>query len=157
MTLIELTVTCGLLMVVIGSIALQLNGAQRTQHYATDRAAILDETRASMARMTKDLRQASAIDPSSDDDHLVMTTYVGSVNKTVTYNIAGTNLTRAVSGKTGSETLQRNLASTSIFTYSPSASVAQIVGIRLEVTPPASPDTTVGLTSEVELRNMDAS
>lgn len=151
-SLVELVVTMSLLALVLGSLSLALVGAQRTEHYSSDRAAILDATRASMARMTKDIRQASWIDPASTGAHMVMASYVEGVSKTITYDISGSVLLRTVSGKP-SEQLQTNLASTSIFSYSPDVANSEIVTILIAVEPPASPDTIVHLTSEVRLRN----
>ena len=151
-SLIELTITLGLLLLVVGTLAMQLTSAQRTARYGADRAAILDETRASMARMTKDLRQASAIDPGSDSDHLVLSTYVLGVAATVTYDISGATLRRTVAGRPA-EILQTHLASSSIFSYSPDTTATETVGLLLEVIPPASPDATIQLTSEIHLRN----
>ena len=153
-TLIELTIVIAILMLVIASILSQLTSAQRSESFAEDRSAALDETRASMARMTKDLRQATSIDPASTATNVWMTTYVRSTLTTVTYTISGTNLLRTV-GTNPSEILQKDLASTSIFTYEPSVTDAEVVSILLEVQPEHSPQTSVQMTSEVRLRNID--
>lgn len=153
-SLVELLVAMGIFLVVVAALMSQLTSAQRSQHYAQDRATILDQCRASMARMTLDARQAASIDPNSTPTHLVMTTYVDALLTTVTYDISGTNLMRTVQGR-ASETLQTNLANTSIFTYEPSASNAQTVAILLQVKPPASPNTVISLSSEAHLRNID--
>jgi prepilin-type N-terminal cleavage/methylation domain-containing protein len=153
-TLIELTIVIAILLLVVATILTQLVSAQRSEVFAQDRGAALDETRASMARMTKDLRQATAIDPTSSATNVTMSTYVGGTLTTVAYTISGTNLLRTVSTHPA-ETLQRDLASTSIFTYEPSSTSAQVVSILLEVQPEHSPETTVQMTSEVRLRNID--
>jgi hypothetical protein len=154
--LIELTIVIAILLLVIVSILMQLTSAQQSEVFAADRTSALDETRVSMARMTKDLRQASSIDPSSSATQVSMTTYVEGNLTTVVYTISGTNLLRTV-GTRPSELLQKDLASTSIFTYEPSNTDAQVVSILLEVQPEASPETTVQMTSEVRLRNLDSS
>ena len=155
-TLVELIVVLGLLGVVFGSLTLTLVSGQRTQRYTSDRAVILDATRASMARMTKDIRQASAVDPTSDGNHLAIQTYVKGIPATITYDIVGTKLLRTVAGH-ASETMQTQLATTSIFAYSPDVASAEIITILIEVKPAAAPDTIVRLTSEVHLRNRLAS
>lgn len=152
-TLVELMITLAILMVVMGAIMSQLTTAQRSERFASDRSAMLDQTRASMARMTLDIRQASWIDPSSTTNHLVMSTYVGGTQQTVTYDIIGTDLWRTV-GSRPAEKLQTNLAAASIFTYEPDSTNAQVVTTLLQVTPPASPDATIELTSEARLRNI---
>jgi hypothetical protein len=152
----ELTIVIAILLVVIVSILMQLTSAQRSEVFAADRGAAIDETRVSMARMTKDLRQASSVDPSSSATFMSMTTYVEGSQTTVTYTISGTNLLRTV-GTKPAEILQKDLASSSIFTYEPSNTDAQVVSILLEIQPEHSPETTVQMTSEVRLRNLDSS
>ena len=151
-TLVELVMTMSLVGVVLGSMGLSLVSGQRTEHYAADRAAMLDATRASMARMTKDLRQASVIDPTSSGAHLMMTTFVQGIQRTVIYDISGTQLLRTVSGRSA-EIVQTQLATSSIFSYTPDAATANIVTILLAAKPAASPHTVIQLTSEVELHN----
>jgi Tfp pilus assembly protein PilW len=152
-SLVELVIALSILMVVIGAILSQLTSAQESEHFASDRSAMLDQTRQSMARMTLDIRQASWIDPASDNNHLSMSTYVTGAQATVTYDIVGTDLWRTVGGRPA-EKLQTNLAAASIFTYEPSAANAQVVSILLQVQPPASPDAMIQLTSEARLRNI---
>lgn len=153
-TLVELTIAMGLLLVVVGAMLNQLSSAQRSEHFASDRSFILDQTRQSMARMTLDIRQAASVDPTSTDTHLVLQTYVDGVLTQVTYDITGAILTRTVQGH-AAEKLQTNLANTSIFSYDPDTSNAQVVSILLQVTPPATPNATIQLTSEARLRNID--
>jgi hypothetical protein len=143
-----------ILLLIVATILSQLTTAQRSEVFAADRGAAVDETRVSMARMTKDLRQATSIDPASSATQVSMTTYVEGSLTTVTYTISGNNLLRTV-GTRPSELLQKDLASTSIFTYEPSNTDAQVVSILLEVQPEHSPETTVQMTSEVRLRNID--
>jgi prepilin-type N-terminal cleavage/methylation domain-containing protein len=153
-TLVELMIAVGLLLVVVGAMLDQLTSAQRSEHFASDRAFVLDQTRNSMARMTLDIRQAASVDPSSTDTHMLLQTYVDGTLTYVTYDISGTTLTRTVQGHPA-EQLQTDLADTSIFSYDPDASDAQVVSILLQVTPPASPNATIKLTSEARLRNID--
>lgn len=153
-TLLELTIAMGILLAVSAALLSQLSSAQRSQRYAADRATAIDETRAAMARMTLDIRQASVIDPASTGTHLAMTTFVSGTSRDVTYDIVGANLWRTVEGRPA-EKLQTNLASASIFTYQPDVLGAQIVSIYLQVAPPASPDTVIKFTSEARLRNID--
>jgi prepilin-type N-terminal cleavage/methylation domain-containing protein len=153
-TLVELTIALGLLLIVVGAMYDQLSSAQRSEHFASDRSFVLDQTRESMARMTLDIRQAVSVDPSSTDTHMLLQTYVNGTLTFVTYDISGTTLTRTVQGRPA-EQLQTDLADTSIFSYDPDASDAQVVSILLQVTPPASPNATIQLTSEARLRNID--
>jgi hypothetical protein len=85
-----------------------------------------------------------------------MHTDVKGVATTVSYQISGTVLTRAVGGG-APIVLVTNLASPSLFTYDPSLTEVQVVTILLQATPKNSPNTTVHLTSEVRLRNLSDS
>jgi type II secretory pathway component PulJ len=152
-SLIELTITVTLLVVVIGMFFDALGSSQRSQSFAQDRSETLDALQTTMARVTKDTRQATLIDPTSTASMLKMQTYVNDVTASVTYQINGTILTRAVNNGTGI-VLVTNLASPSLFEYEPSTANAQVVTILLQATPKHSPNTTVQLTSEVRLRNL---
>jgi prepilin-type N-terminal cleavage/methylation domain-containing protein len=156
-TLIELTITVAMLVLVLGMFFEALGSSQRSQSFAADRSEALDSLRTTIARVTKDARQATAIDATSSASRLDMQTYVDGVLATVVYQISGTTLTRSLNGGTGI-ILMTNLASPSLFTYEPPASTnAQVVTILLQATPKHAPNTTVQLTSEVRLRNLSSS
>lgn len=129
-----------------------LASAQRSERYASDRAAALDELRAAMARFTKDMRQASGVAEGAGDAHLQVDTYVQGVAATVVYDVTGGVLTRAV-GTAPAEVLIDDLVTDAVFSYDPDVATAEVVTIRLEVRPPTSPETTIELTSEVGMRN----
>jgi prepilin-type N-terminal cleavage/methylation domain-containing protein len=155
-TLIELTITVALLVLVLGLFFEALGSSQRSQSFAEDRSQALDSLQLTMARVTKDARQATVLDPSSTASRLDVQTDVAGVSETVIYQINGTTLTRSVNGGAGI-ILMKNLASPSLFEYEPSADNAQVVTILLQATPKHSPNTTVQLTSEVRLRNLGTS
>jgi prepilin-type N-terminal cleavage/methylation domain-containing protein len=150
-SLIELVIAVSLIVVVLGTFFDALGSSQRSESFAEDRAQTLDALQATMARVTKDTRQATAIDPSSTDSMLDVQTDVNGAPATVVYQINGTVLTRSING--GAQIiLMTNLASPSLFTYEPA-----LVTILLQATPKHSPNTTVQLTSEVRLRNLSPS
>jgi prepilin-type N-terminal cleavage/methylation domain-containing protein len=155
-TLIELTITVSLLVLVLGIFAGGLVSAQRSQSFAQDRSEALDALQTTMARVTKDARQATSIDAASSASLLDIHTYVDGAPATVLYHINGTILSRSVSGG-AAIVLVTNLASPSLFTYEPSLTNAAVVTILLQATPKNSPNTTVHLTSEVRLRNLSDS
>ena len=64
-SLIELVIAVTLVVVVIGTFFDALGSSQRSESFAEDRSQTLDALQATMARVTKDTRQATAIDPSS--------------------------------------------------------------------------------------------
>jgi type II secretory pathway component PulJ len=152
-SLIELTITVSLLVLVLGTFAAMLVSSQRSESFAEDRSQTLDDLQTTMSRITKDARQATAIDVASSASLLAIHTYVKGVAATVGYQINGTILTRSVNGGAGI-VLVTNLASPSLFTYEPSVTTASVIKILLQATPKNSPNTTVHLTSEVRLRNL---
>ena len=152
-TLIELTITVALLVLVMGTFFEALSSSQRSEAFQSDRSQTLDALQTTMARVTKDTRQATLINSTSSASRLDMQTYVDGASARVVYSINGTILTRAVNSG-AAIVLMTNLASPSLFTYEPSSTTAQVVTILLQATPKHSPATTVQLTSEVRLRNL---
>ena len=85
-TLIELLITVSLLLVV-GVVILQtLDSVTRSQAYQADRTESLDSMRLVLNTMTKELRQATAVDDaSSTASYISFTTYVHGVSHRVQY------------------------------------------------------------------------
>ncbi len=154
-TLIELLITVSLLMVV-GFVLIQtLDTFTRTEAYQADRTQSLDSMRLVLNGMTKELRQATAVDDAnSTASHISFTTYVRGVTRTVTYDATGTTLKRRLDAGAWI-TVQSGLATTTIFSYqtAPPVPGAQWVRIVLQVKPKRDPETTLVLDSEVNLRN----
>lgn len=155
-SLIELVITVSLLTLVLAVFSEALASSQRSQSFAQDRSETLDALQTTMARVTKDTRQATSIDSPSSASLLTMHTDVDGAATTVAYQINGTVLTRSIGGG-AAIVLVTNLASPSLFTYDPSSTNVQVVKILLQATPKNSPNTTVHLTSEVRLRNLSHS
>jgi len=154
-TLIELLITVSLLMVV-GVVLIQtLDTFTRSQAYQADRTQSLDSMRLVLNGMTKELRQATAVDDAnSTASHISFTTYIKGVTHTITYDATGTTLQRRLVAGAWIP-IQTGLATTSIFTYqsAPPVPGAQWVRIVLQVKPKRDPETTLVLDSEVNLRN----
>jgi type II secretory pathway pseudopilin PulG len=151
-TLLELTITIGLVLIVVGVMLDSLGSAQRSERYASDRTEALDSMRSAIARFTKDVRQADGVDENGSASHLEADTYVQGAVAHVVYDASGGVLTRTV-GSAPTETLIDRLATDAIFTYEPTLETAEVVTIVLEVEPMTSPETTIELTSEVRMRN----
>ena len=154
-TLIELLITVSLLLVV-GVVILQtLDSVTRSQAYQADRTESLDSMRLVLNTMTKELRQATAVDDAtSTASHISFTTYVHGVSRRVQYTASAGTLTRRLD--TGASiTVQTGLATDSIFSYqsAPPVTGAQWVKIVLQVKPRRDPETVLVLDSEVNLRN----
>lgn len=152
-TLIEMVMSVSLLLVVMASILGIFQVVQRQSAFVKDRSEALDEMRIAVDRMTKEIRQASIVQPDSTASRLEMTTYVLGVEKDIVYEAVGEELTRSVDG--GSEVvLQEDLNDVNIFSYTgDTGGVIQVVSLTINVHPERTPDTTLVLTSEVRLRN----
>lgn len=155
-TLIELTVVMGILVLVVGVMLDALGGAQRSERFASDRTEALDNMRTAIARFTKDVRQSDGVDENATASSFEMDTYVEGVYSHVVYTASGDQLTRTVDGGPA-EVLIKQLFTSSVFEFEPSADSAEVVTITLVVEPETSPDTTIELTSEVRMRNRGSS
>lgn len=142
-----------LLLVVLASVLGIFQVVQRQTAFVKDRTEALDSMRNSIDRMTKEIRQASIVEPTSTSSRLEMTTYILGVEKEIVYEASGEELTRSVEGGTP-VVLQDALSSTTVFTYTgDTGGVIQVVAMSLNVHPVRHPDTTLVLTSEVRIRN----
>jgi hypothetical protein len=147
--------------VVSGILVQTLLSVTASEAFHENRTQTLDTMRLTINRMTRELRQATEVDAASTSARLVFKGYVGPfasgttpTTTTVVYVASGTTLTRQVGSGTP-VVVQRDLASTSIFTYvdAPPVPGAQWVKLLLQVKPRRAPDTTLVLDSEVNLRN----
>jgi hypothetical protein len=143
-----------LLLLVVGAFLGAFVSVQKSEAYAGGRTQALSETRVTMARLTRDIRQGASVVGTPSASHLVMSTYVKGVLQQVVYDATGTQLTRQV-GSGAPVVLQHGLASTQAFQYSPTTAAPQVVTITLTVVPPNAPNTTVTIDSEVRLRNLE--
>ncbi|MCA1834186.1 MAG: PilW family protein [Actinomycetota bacterium] len=152
-TVAEITVTMMLLLIVMVSLVTVFESVQRTQVFTQERSQSLDSMRLAIDRITKETRQATAINASSTATTLDMQTYVNGVSTHVIYHpdATGTTLLRTVGTKNG--VVLTNMNSTSLFTFTPSTTGAQLISITLSVHPARRPDTVLNLTSEIRLRN----
>lgn len=147
-----MTVSIGLLLLVVGSLLTVFASVQRSATFVQARSETLDGMRLAVDRMTKEIRQATSINEASTASRLEMDTYVLGTSRHIVYEATGTQITRSVDG--GSSTvLQGELATSSVFTYTPSTSDVKVVTVTLSVRPVRRPDTTLVLTSEARLRN----
>jgi type II secretory pathway component PulJ len=154
-TIVELAITCALLMVVLGVLFNTIDGVIRSEAYTADRTAALDNMRITLNRMTRELRQASSVaETASTASRIEFDTYGTSGPRHVVYEATGTSLTRSLNGGSA-VTVLTGVASTNLFTYvnAPPVPGAQWVRINLQVRPKRSPETILVLDSEVNLRN----
>lgn len=157
-TLIELTIASAILLVATGAVLSVFATSERSSQFVRRRAEALDEMRLAMNRMSKEIRQAEAIDPGSTASRLQVDTFVQGVATTVVFEAVGEELHRSVLDESGVEVLEDELDSTSIFAYTVAedtspVSEARVVTLTLQVRPIQLPDTVLTLTSEIRLRN----
>ena len=156
--LIELIIFTALVMIVMVAALTSLESVTNAQAFQVDRSESLTSMRLALNRMTKELRQATAINVSASDAGVMsFTTYIGGVQRSVVYRASGTTLTRSLDGGTALP-LVTHLASTTLFSTvaGANASDVQWVAITLRVTASKGVDTVLVLESEVNLRNRTA-
>ena len=151
-TLLEVVIATSLLSIVMVVLSSSLWQVQRSETYSRGRTAALDDMRASINRMTKDLRQAYELNGTPSATLLDVNTYIDGTPARVAYDMGGDRLTRTVDGGPGTDLLT-GLTDESIFTYTPDATTPNLVSIALAVKPSNLPETTLELTSEITFRN----
>jgi prepilin-type N-terminal cleavage/methylation domain-containing protein len=154
-TLIEVVITVTLLAIVLGALLTVFESVQRSAAFVQNRSEALDSMRIVVDEMTKEIRQATSVSPSSTASMLDMNTYVLGVTKHIVYEASGSQLTRRVNGGTA-VVIQTRMTSTDLFIYTDSVFNVELVGITLSVNPLNRPDTVLVLTSEARLRNRSA-
>lgn len=159
-TLVELVVVMGLLLVVMGSILSAYMTGVRTEKAAEVRDVALEELRYSMARLTKDVRQAVSIEASSSTSRLAIQTLINGVQHRVVFEVVGTELRRTVG--TGSPVpIARRVVRSDVFCYdAPTCAAAspiegiELVRLSLEVKPSQATAPPMVLATDVQLRNL---
>ena len=154
-SLIELAITCALLLLVVGVILSSLEEVMKAEAYTADRTSSLDSMRLTLNRMTRELRQASSVnETTSTPSRIEFDTYGPEGTRHVVYDVSGTALTRSIDSGPAVNVLV-GVASSSVFTYvtAPPVPGAQWVRISLAMRPSRTPDTVLILDSEVNLRN----
>jgi prepilin-type N-terminal cleavage/methylation domain-containing protein len=152
-SLIELVIVMGLLSLVLVATLGTLTSIQRSETYTRGRTAAMDNMRTSLNRISRDLRQATAVNGTPTASRIDVDTYVNGTPRQVVYDVTGGTITREVDGG-GPVVMHQELTEDTIFSYTPpDAEQPDTVKIELKVKPSNLPDTTLTLNSEVELRN----
>jgi prepilin-type N-terminal cleavage/methylation domain-containing protein len=167
-TLIELLIATGLGLIVIGGAFTVFAGGVRSEPHMASKAAALQEARVTVDRITRELRQGIEVPktPTPTASRLSILTYVkqatcgGAAASTsipcqVTYDCTGEICTRTVAQPGGgapgpSVRVASGLASTSVFSYSPSTTEPSYVGVSFSFSNEGEP---VTLGDGVALRN----
>lgn len=154
-TIVELLIASSILLIVLLATFSSFESVSTSAAYQADRTKVLGDMRGTLNRLTRDLRQASAIDEAaSTASTITYTTPINGVHTEIVYTASGTTLTRKV-GTASPFTVLTGLATTSVFSYvSADASTGvQWVEMNIRVIPARLPSTVLVLDSEVNLRN----
>jgi type II secretory pathway component PulJ len=151
-TILELVIATALLMLVFVVMFNTLWSVQRSEAFTRGRTAAMDNMRVSLNRITKDLRQANDINGTPTPSHLDVDTYINGAPAHVVYDVTGGTITRKVNSG-AAVAMHKELTSNAIFTYDPSPDSPDTVTIEVVVKRSNLPDTTLTLSSEIELRN----
>jgi type II secretory pathway component PulJ len=147
-TLAETLVSIMITLIAFSSALVVLNVAQRTQSLISNRAASIQEGRVWIERLTRELRQGATMVGTPTASTLSFLTYVqhsgcgvstagASIQCRVSYSCSGgtcsrTELNADGSGTGGAQQMVTGLQTNSVFSYSPSASAAEYVGVALQ-------------------------
>ena len=164
MTVVELTVASLLLMIIIVSVFSMLDSGTKTERGQQARHDALLGIRAAMTRISRDVRPALSVGPTSTSTRLAVQTYQSGATDPVdvVYELVADRLTRSVNGGAATTILEHVVASP-VFCYhfdstclqlTPTANLASIrvtVSVFPEVGAGTSPIT---LATDIELRNL---
>lgn len=150
-TVLELTATVAIFTIVLASLLGVFMSVQRSQAYVTDRSESMDALRLAMNRLSKEVRQATAVTTTTATS-FAMRTYIAGSPEDITWSVSGGTLTRSDAWGSSIPVL-RNVTNADIFTYTPATGRPIIVKVRLEMRPDQSPDVLLELSSEIRLRN----
>jgi Tfp pilus assembly protein PilW len=172
--MVELLTTAGLTVLLIGTIGMVLIVAARQQPRISDRAASIQHGRELVERFTRELREGFAVEtsPAPSASSITFRTYVrratcGSgtsltpsqpaIECKVTYSCDAGTCTRTENPVSGPQTGQpvtmtTGLASSNVFSYLPSSSAPEHVGVTL-VFPAEGSEDAITIADGASLRN----
>lgn len=156
--MLELVIAVAVFSIAVGTLFAALDRATKTASYSQRRNESLDDLRLMAAAFSKDARQgivASTVSPTQ----FTFATYINGVVSQVTWRAvttgAGDRLERVVDGGLANVYVV-DLTTTSVFSYFDETDPTQVNRVRLALaTQPDDRFRAVGLTTEVEMRNVD--
>jgi Tfp pilus assembly protein PilV len=159
-SVIELMVASVIFIILLLPILSLLDSGTRTERASQVRHDALVDLRGAMTRVTKDVRQALSIAPSSSKTMLDMNTIVGGVDRRIVYQLSAGTLTRSVGGGTPAP-LATKVTSAEIFCYDPpDCALATVpddpsaVRVTIALEPVVFSGGPITLATDVELRNL---
>jgi Tfp pilus assembly protein PilW len=158
-SVLELAVASALLLAVLVPVLSALDSGVRTQAHQQARSDALDEVRWVVQRLSKEVRQAVWIDPSSTGSRLVMRTITAGSVHDVAYEVDGGTLARSVDAGTPVVVTAGVVVAGSGFVYEPAIggdSAPTLIRLSLSIRPRAPGSEPVTLETDVHLRNSGA-
>lgn len=165
LTLVELLIAAAVGLVVVGGALMMFVGAMHSEPRTASKVAAIQQARSTVDRITRELRQGLET-PTATESELAIVTYVKvstcggpaastSIPCRVTYKCSAGKCTRTVAQPNGSGAgpavqVVSGLATTDIFTYSPSKADPTYVGVTFALDSDGQP---VTLSDGVALRN----
>lgn len=161
MTVVELSVASMLFVIVLFSVFSVLDSGTKAERGQQARHDSLLQARAAMTRMTRDVRQALSLSPSSTRTRLQIETYINGAAQQVVYELnASDQIVRTV-GTAAGTTLVERVTTDAPFCYDPDSSCTapapavtlSKVRINLSVQPDVANAREITLATDIELRN----
>ncbi len=169
-TLIEMLVASALGLVVVGTCVMIFTATLKSEPRAASRGGDIQNARFTMEQLTRELRQGSSV-PVATSTQLSIVTYVQSatcggaaattaLSCRVTYNCSTGTCTRTEANPDGSgggpaRQVVTGLASSNVFSYTPSAADPSFIGLNFSF-PADNGDDSITLRDGVSLRNPEA-
>lgn len=156
MTVIEVTIASMVLIVALGTFVGALMSGMSTSRYGADRNQALDDLRTTAAVFSKDARQAVSVSTATTSK-VVMSTFVGTVQKTVTWEAVSAgngeyNLQRTL--PTGTKLYVVKLTTNAVFSYFGEVDPTKVHRVRLFLAAKPTPKRPeIVINSDVEMRN----
>lgn len=149
-TLVEMVVTLLVMSIITAAFLAVFSRALTDSETVQFRRDYLNDMRIAMEQMTKQIRQATAVD-TAQADYLGMDTLINGASHHIHYRVDGTTLVREIDGGSATPILQ-DLASTAVFTYTYSDGILEEIDILLTVD--RGNGGTIDLSSQAETRNL---
>lgn len=161
LTVIEVVIASTLSLVILMGAFQLLDSGTRHERGQQARHSALLELRGAMTRMSKDVRQALSIEPSSTRTRLDMQGLVLGAQHQIVFELTGGKLVRKVDGASVGTPLASDVTSTAVFCYDPPDCVlatpsVEPTSIRISIArePEVFSGGPITLATDVELRNI---
>lgn len=158
-SLIEVVIALGIFLVLLFAVLLVLDSATRAERGGEARHVALLEVRSAMHRISKDLRQATSIAPSSTTDRIEIDTLIAGEPHGIVFEVAGGEIRRIIDGG-NPVPLADDVTTATPFCFDPPDCVAtspgspSMVRVTLDVEPEVFASGPLTLVTDIKLRNL---